>query len=237
MRGEAPRPFMATGRPRSDISHVRPQLPASHIRPLACIVPARYTPGVLGCGDRNLARREGCEREHGGRVGCVPRCATAGLFRSPGRDPPSNVGDRERRRAPVDAIRPDFPRWARYVKENGVTEIPDSPLAGDFHAINTVSMLIRQKAGFKGDSIAHELRNLTGIRPWKPWLRPARIGPVAEPFTCRPDPPEAADANGARDPDPASAGPVPIRAGSGRPVSPVGADQTLSQGCGEMPRI
>ena len=137
----------------------------------------------------------------------------------------------------VDAIRPDFPRWAWYVKENGVTEIPDSPLAGDFHAINMVSMLIRQKAGFKGDSIAHELRNLTGIRPWKPWLRAARIGPVAEPFTCRPDPPEAADANGARDPDPASAGPVPIRAGSGRPVSPVGAGQTLSQGCGEMPRI
>ena len=30
------------------------------------------------------------------------------------------------------------------------------------------SMLIRQKAGFKGDSIAHELRNLTRIRPYKP---------------------------------------------------------------------
>jgi len=26
----------------------------------------------------------------------------------------------------------------------------------------------RQKAGFKGDSIAHQLRNLTGIRPYKP---------------------------------------------------------------------
>jgi hypothetical protein len=67
----------------------------------------------------------------------------------------------------VDAIRPDFPRWVRYMKENGVTEIPVSPLAGDSHAVNMASMLIRQKAGFKGDSIAHELRNLTGIRPWK----------------------------------------------------------------------
>lgn len=28
------------------------------------------------------------------------------------------------------------------------------------------SLLIRQKAGSKGDSIAHELRNLIGIRAW-----------------------------------------------------------------------
>ena len=67
----------------------------------------------------------------------------------------------------VDAIRPDFPRWVRYMKKNGVTEIPDSPLAEHSHAVNMASLLIRQKAGFKGDSIAHELRNLTGIRPWK----------------------------------------------------------------------
>jgi hypothetical protein len=67
----------------------------------------------------------------------------------------------------VDAIRPDFPRWVRYMKQNGVPEIPDSPVVGHPHAINMASMLIRQKAGFKGDSIAHELRNLTGIRPWK----------------------------------------------------------------------
>ena len=67
----------------------------------------------------------------------------------------------------VDVIRPDLPRWVRYMKENGVTEIPDSPLTGSPHGVNLASMLIRQKAGFKGDSIAHELRNLTGIRPWK----------------------------------------------------------------------
>jgi hypothetical protein len=68
----------------------------------------------------------------------------------------------------VDAIRPDFPRWVRYMHKHGVTEIPDSPLTGDAHAVNVASMLIRQNAGFKGDSIAHELRNLTRIRPWKP---------------------------------------------------------------------
>jgi hypothetical protein len=66
----------------------------------------------------------------------------------------------------VDAIRLDSRRWVRYMKENGVTEIPDSP-TGSPHGVNLASMLIRQKAGVKGDPIAHELRNLTGIRPWK----------------------------------------------------------------------
>ncbi len=67
----------------------------------------------------------------------------------------------------VDAIRPDFPRWVGHMREHGVTQIPDSPLTGDSHAVNMASMLIRQKARFRGDSIAHELRNLTGIRSWK----------------------------------------------------------------------
>jgi hypothetical protein len=81
----------------------------------------------------------------------------------------------------VDAIRPDFPRWVRYMKENGVTEIPDSPVAGHSHAVNMASWLIRQKAGFKGDSITQELRNLTGIRPWKLWLCSPGMGPVSGP--------------------------------------------------------
>jgi hypothetical protein len=67
----------------------------------------------------------------------------------------------------VDAIRPDFERMVRYMREHGVAEIPDSPVTGDAHATNMASLLIRQAAGHRGDSIAHELRNLTGIRPWK----------------------------------------------------------------------
>jgi len=67
----------------------------------------------------------------------------------------------------VDALRPDFPRMVKYMREHGVTEIPDSPLTGDAHATNMASLLIRQAARHKGDAIAHELRNLTGIRPWK----------------------------------------------------------------------
>jgi len=99
------------------------------------------------------------------------------FFRSACWDPSSNVGDvkdieRLERFAimsglapqSVDAIRPDFRRWVRYMKENGVTEIPDSPLTGSPHGVNLASMLIRQKAGLKGDSIAHELRHLTGTR-------------------------------------------------------------------------
>jgi hypothetical protein len=67
------------------------------------------------------------------------------------------------------------------MKEDGVTEIPDSPLAGHSHAVNMASLLIRQKARFKGDSIAHELRNLTGIRPWKLQLCSHGMGPVSGP--------------------------------------------------------
>lgn len=45
---------------------------------------------------------------------------------------------------------------------------PDSPLIGDAHATNMATMLIRQKAGHKADSIAHDLRNLSGIRSYEP---------------------------------------------------------------------
>jgi hypothetical protein len=81
----------------------------------------------------------------------------------------------------VDAIRPDLPRWVRYMKKNGMTEIPDSPLAGHSHAVNLANLLIRQKAGFKDDSIARELRNLVGIRPWKLWLCSPGMRPVSGP--------------------------------------------------------
>jgi hypothetical protein len=63
--------------------------------------------------------------------------------------------------------RPQVKRALPTLSGHGVTEVPDSPLTGAAHAVNMASMLIRQKAGFKGDLIAHELRNLTGIRPYK----------------------------------------------------------------------
>ena len=68
----------------------------------------------------------------------------------------------------VDALRPDFPRMLRYMREQGIAETPDSPLTGEAHAVNVASLLIRQAARHKSDTIAHELRNLTGTRPWKP---------------------------------------------------------------------
>ena len=54
------------------------------------------------------------------------------------------------------------------MRRQGVTEIPASPLTADAHASNMASLLIRQAAGQRGDTIAHELRNLTRIRPFKP---------------------------------------------------------------------
>jgi len=66
------------------------------------------------------------------------------------------------------AIRPKLGHWVRRMHERGVTEIPESPWSGDWLAVDLATQMIRQAAGFKHDSIAHELRNLTGTRPWKP---------------------------------------------------------------------
>jgi hypothetical protein len=67
----------------------------------------------------------------------------------------------------VDALRPEFPRWARHLRERGVTEIPDSPLTVGAHASNLLSLLTRQGSKQRHSSIEHDLRNLTRMRPWK----------------------------------------------------------------------
>ena len=92
------------------------------------------------------------------------------LFRSACWDPSSNVGDvKDIERlehfaimsglAPqsVDAIRPDFRRCVRYMKENGVTEIPDSPLTGSPLDVNLASMA--PVSGLHDDNV------------WKPLVR------------------------------------------------------------------
>ena len=52
----------------------------------------------------------------------------------------------------VNVIRPDLPRWVRYMKGNGVTEIPDSPLAGQPHAVNMASLLALTMTSFGSTS-------------------------------------------------------------------------------------
>jgi hypothetical protein len=69
----------------------------------------------------------------------------------------------------IDAIRPRFPRWVRKMNEAGITRIPTVPCApdNDPRAVNMLNMFILQAAPGGNRTVAHELRNLTGIRPYK----------------------------------------------------------------------
>ena len=68
----------------------------------------------------------------------------------------------------MDAVRAELPRWALYLHKKGVTQIPNSPLAGEAYATNLLILLARQGSKERDSTIEHELRNLTGIRPYKP---------------------------------------------------------------------
>jgi hypothetical protein len=67
----------------------------------------------------------------------------------------------------VDAVMEELPRWVQYLRSKGVTQIPDSPLTGSAEANNWLSLLARQSSDVRDSAIEHELRNLTGIRPYK----------------------------------------------------------------------
>jgi hypothetical protein len=51
--------------------------------------------------------------------------------------------------------------------EQGLSEIPTSPLTGDARAVSLLSLLIRQGSDERDSGIEHDLRNLTRIRPYK----------------------------------------------------------------------
>lgn len=68
----------------------------------------------------------------------------------------------------VDAVRPELPRWVLYLRKKGVTQVPNSPLTGEAHATNLLTLLARQGSKERDSTIEHELRNLTGVRPYKP---------------------------------------------------------------------
>ena len=74
----------------------------------------------------------------------------------------------------LDAVRPDFPRWLDHLRERGVSHIPAAPwLAGpgDTLAVNLLNQFVLQTSPRK-DAMArvtaHNLRNLTKTRPYKP---------------------------------------------------------------------
>ncbi len=72
----------------------------------------------------------------------------------------------------VEEIRPDLPRWLRYLQERGVTRIPSSPITSqsDMLASSLLDLLALQ-ASLRKDPTAkalrHYLRDLTGTRPYK----------------------------------------------------------------------
>jgi hypothetical protein len=72
----------------------------------------------------------------------------------------------------IDALRPDFPRWVRRLRSEGVTHTPTAPWTtslADIRASNLLCQFIRQAAPapYRDQTIEHNLRNLAGIRPHK----------------------------------------------------------------------
>ncbi|MGH3303186.1 MAG: hypothetical protein ACRDOK_16200 [Streptosporangiaceae bacterium] len=49
-----------------------------------------------------------------------------------------------------------------------MAEIPTDPFATDAYAASLLILLLRQASDVRNSVIEHDLRNLTGIRPWKP---------------------------------------------------------------------
>jgi hypothetical protein len=71
----------------------------------------------------------------------------------------------------VEAMRKNFPRWRLRLAEWGIRCVPRNIWSQDpteAHAVNVMSLLIRQASGDRDPTIEHELRNLTSIRPYKP---------------------------------------------------------------------
>jgi hypothetical protein len=81
----------------------------------------------------------------------------------------------------VEALRPEFPRWVRYLRQHGVRQIPASPLTGDGYASSLLSLLIRQGSAVRDARFEHNLRDITGSGPTK--ARPP--GKVPSPSTER----------------------------------------------------
>jgi len=75
--------------------------------------------------------------------------------------------------ASIDKMRPRFPRWERHLRSRGHAAVPNLRLApwwtfAESQAGNDLDRLINEGAsGPHNKRIAHELRNLTGIRPYK----------------------------------------------------------------------
>lgn len=67
----------------------------------------------------------------------------------------------------LDEARREFSRLASFMHKQGVQQIPDSPFTADARASTLLILLLRQASKVRDPRIGHDLRNLTGVRPWK----------------------------------------------------------------------
>ncbi len=69
----------------------------------------------------------------------------------------------------VATLRPVLPRWAAFLRRNGVTRIPPmpSPDPADGYATNLLCLQVKQAMKERDRRQEHALRNLTRIRPFK----------------------------------------------------------------------
>jgi hypothetical protein len=69
----------------------------------------------------------------------------------------------------VAALRPDFPRWVRQLRAQGIDQIPTSPWDpnADPRAVNLLCTFLAQKSSVQTSTQKHELRNISRIRPHK----------------------------------------------------------------------
>lgn len=73
----------------------------------------------------------------------------------------------------IQTMRPKFERWVRFLTGAGIDRISSphelDPTTVHKHAqaMNTLALLVRQATADRNSAIEHQLRNLTGIRPYK----------------------------------------------------------------------
>lgn len=67
----------------------------------------------------------------------------------------------------IEELRRDFPRWRRFLTEQGVESL--SPVHADDPATtnNLMSLLINQTSSISDSATKHRLRDMTHVRPWK----------------------------------------------------------------------
>ena len=72
----------------------------------------------------------------------------------------------------VQAVLPELPRWERHLRNRGVMAIPrlgvHSWSPAEARAHNELNLLMRQASCQRDPAFEHHLRNLTGIRGYKP---------------------------------------------------------------------